>query len=53
LGEELIELESSKRKFLAMFGNKSATIKKYMKRNKLSRKEVEDLIKVFGYYNTL
>lgn len=47
------ELPNKKSKFLALFTDKSSDIESYVKRNKLSFKNTEDLIKIFSYYNSL
>lgn len=42
-----------KRKFLAIFGEKSAEIKEYISKNKLSIKKDVDLKKIFSYYEEI
>jgi len=48
-----VKVPSSKKKFFALFGDKESAIKTYMKKNKLSRKDKEDLIKVLDHYSSL
>ena len=45
--------KKSKKEFFKSFGDKSSEIQKYVKKNKLGRKIVEDLKKIVAYYNTL
>lgn len=46
-------LPSKKKELLNIFESKAGEIESYMKKNKLSFKIKEDLIQIFGYYNTL
>tara|TARA_R110002051_G_scaffold271361_2_gene331709 strand:- start:8307 stop:8978 length:672 start_codon:yes stop_codon:yes gene_type:complete len=48
-----IELSKKKKDFLSIFNDKSEKIDSYMKENKLSNKDQEDLIKIFSYYDSL
>lgn len=45
--------KKSKKEFFKSFGDKSSEIQKYVKKNKLGRKNVGDLEKIVAYYNTL
>ncbi len=49
----IIELPRNKKKFYNLFKDKSSDIKKYIKKEKLDIKEIEDLEKIVRYYNTL
>lgn len=51
--DELIKLPKSKNDFYAVFGENSKKIKTFIKKEKLNRKEITDVIKVVKYYNTL
>jgi len=47
------ELPKNKKEFYILFAKNSENIKKYVKDKNLSIKDVEDLIKIFEFYNTL
>lgn len=47
------ELPSKKKEILLLFTDNSKEVEKYVKENKLSFSNKEDLIKIFKYYNTL
>lgn len=51
--EQLKELPRRKKDFYKLFKDQASNIKKYMKKERLSRKKIEDLIKIFNYYNNL
>jgi len=52
--KKLVKLsKKSKKEFFKSFGEKSSEIQKYVKKNKLGRKNIEDLKKIVTYYNTL
>lgn len=46
-------IPSSNKKFLKLFEENKNEVKKYIKRNKLSHKKVDDLKKILIFYNTL
>lgn len=48
---DLIKLPKRKKDFYKIFGNKANEVKKFMKSNKLNRKKIDDLIKLFNYLN--
>ena len=50
---EAIELPKKKKDILNFFSHKSKEIELFAKKNKLSFKKSEDLIKIINYYNTL
>jgi len=52
-GNELYEVKGGKKKVLALFGEKSETLKKFAKENKLILRTEEGLTKLVDYYNTL
>ena len=43
----------NKKEFYILFAKNSENIKNYIKDKNLSIKDVEDLIKIFEFYNTL
>ncbi|MDF1517765.1 MAG: hypothetical protein P1P79_07455 [Lutibacter sp.] len=47
------QLPNKKNDLLKLFASKSAEIEVYAKKNKLGFKNNEDLIQIFGYYNSL
>ena len=47
------ELPKNKKEFYTLFAKNSENIKNYVKDKNLSIKDVEDLIKIFEFYNTL
>ena len=47
------EFKLKKKSFLKIFGNNSLKIKKFIKKEKLSIKNDEDIAKIFKYYNQL
>ena len=49
----LTEVPKSKNKFYGIFGENASNIKKYVKKNKLSVKEIKDLKKIVAYSNTI
>lgn len=51
--KKLIKIPTNKKKFYTVFGSKSSDIKSYMKKNKLSYKNFEDVKKAVFYFNTL
>lgn len=53
LNSELIKLPKGKKDFYNLFGDKSSNIKTFMKQEKLNRKKIADVIKVFNYYNSI
>lgn len=50
---DLIELPKKEKDLLSLFGNKANEVKKKMKKEKLNRKNLNDIIKILEYYNTL
>ena len=53
LNNELVKLPKGKKDFYNLFGNKSSKIKNFMKQEKLNRKKIDDVTKVFNYYNSI
>lgn len=51
--KKLVQIPRKKKKFHAIFGDKSSNVQAYMKENKLGYKSLSDLEKVIEYYNTL
>ncbi|WP_439129923.1 hypothetical protein [Polaribacter sp.] len=49
---ELTKLPRRKKDFYKLFNEQSNMIKKYMKKEKLNRKKIEDLVTIFNYYNS-
>lgn len=49
----IVELPTRKKNFYEVFGNNSQEIKKFVKANKISIKDINDLKQVINYYNTL
>ena len=47
------KISKSRKRFLALFGKKAKRVDQYIKKNKLSIKQKEDLIEIFTYYNQL
>lgn len=50
---EAVELPKKKKDILELFSPKDGEIDSFAKKNKLSFKNTEDLIKIFSYYNSL
>jgi hypothetical protein len=50
---DVLIIPSSNKKFLKLFEENKNEVKKYIKRNKLSHKKVDDLKKILIFYNTL
>lgn len=50
---EIIELPRGKKDFYSLFGEKSNAVKKFMKKEKLNRKKIEDVTKAIKYFDTL
>lgn len=48
-----VELPIRKKEFYSLFSSNSKEIEKYTKTQKLNIKKIDDLIKIFNYYNTL
>ena len=51
--KNLKEIPKRKKAFYKIFNDKAAAIKKYMKLNKLTHKENDDLVLVLNYFNSL
>lgn len=49
--DALIKLPKRKKDFYKFFGNRANEVKKFMKSNKLSRKKIVDLTKLFNHLN--
>lgn len=49
----VVELPTSKSRFLKVFKNNASSIKSFIKKEKLSIKKKDDLVEIFKYYNTL
>jgi hypothetical protein len=49
----VVELPTSKNNFYSVFGNHEDAIKSFIKKQKLSIDEENDLVKIFTFYNTL
>ncbi len=47
------EIKRNKKHILNLFGEKALFVKKYIKDNRLSYKDIKDLNKIFNYYNNL
>jgi len=47
------EIPRKKKDFLSLFSSKSKDVENYMKKNKLSFKNADDLVKIFNYYDSL
>ncbi|WP_299618181.1 hypothetical protein [uncultured Tenacibaculum sp.] len=52
-GENAVEVPRSKRKFIALFGDKKNEIKTYIKEKKKSYKDKQGLMAILKYYNSL
>jgi len=52
-GDELYEMKGGKKKVLALFGEKSETLKEFAKEKQLGLRNAEDLTILVNYYNTL
>lgn len=51
--DDLVKLPKGKKDFYAIFDNQSSIIKKYMKKEKLNRKKIKDVVRILKYYNSL
>lgn len=51
--QSIKELPSKKKNFYQIFGEKSNSIKSFVKKNKIDIKKIKDLKEVINYYNTL
>lgn len=52
-GNDVVEVGTSKKKMLPLFGDKAAEVEKFIDDNSLSLKKEGDLVKLFEYYNSL
>ncbi|ARV06916.1 hypothetical protein BTO04_09570 [Polaribacter sp. SA4-10] len=51
--KELKSIPKRKKAFYKLFNNKAALIKKYMSEQKLSHKNIDDIVKITTYFNSL
>lgn len=51
--KQIIPLPSSKKKFIAIFGEKSEEMEKFLKKNKLSLNQAHHLAAIFEHYNRM
>lgn len=51
-GQRVAEVGSTKKKIIALFGDKADVMEKYIDDNSLSPKKEMDLVRVFQYYNS-
>ena len=52
-GENAVKIPKGKKAFYEIMGSKASEIKSYMKKNKLSYKNVEDLKRILTYYESI
>ncbi len=52
-GNEVLRFSSNKKDLLELMSDKKAEIEKFLKDNNLSAKDKSDLVKIFGFYNSL
>jgi len=52
-GKNVVEVESSKKKVLSLFGDKANEMEKFMESNNISVKKEADLVKLLQHYNGL
>lgn len=50
---DIVEFQGNKSDLLSMMGNKSETVEKYIRSNRLKVEEKYDLAKIVAYYNSL
>lgn len=53
LKKQVVEVEGTRKKVLALFGNMADAMEKYIAANDLSLKKESDLVSVFTHYNSL
>ncbi|MEE9408368.1 MAG: hypothetical protein V3V28_09860 [Polaribacter sp.] len=51
--KNLQEIPKKKKTFYNLFGDKSSEIKKFMKKNRLSHKKGDDLVKITNYFSSI